>query len=368
MPLVAVVCVLLAPAALAHADLDVSVPMQGTHLAAPPSRVSVTFTEPIDPVGTDVRVVDAQGDVRDLGDKKVEGTTARPVVSVAMPGSLPDGPYRIVWRALSNKDGHPTSGTVGFAIGFGGQAPAGTTAAAIQVNVVVARFVMYAGFSLAFGAAAFLLWMAPAGYPSMAARVALLGGATLHAAGTLLLAADTAAASGIGFENLASSEVGLVWLVRMGLGVAAWLLALVWTFRPVQAGPAVVTLFLLGSALGSARLGHPFLQGVPTMVLDFLHLVAAATWVGGLVLLLFLVWQAERRPMPIEDLRRAAEGTVAAADDDERTLRPLEPVAHLCNVVRGRLRSFRHERRVLDGDLFGEDVLRQNDDDGPLPT
>lgn len=300
--LVAVAATLAVPGALAHAELESSEPAQGTHLESVPPRVSVTLTEPVDPVGTTVHVVDKDGAARDLGDVRI-ANGPHPTVSVGLPPDLPDGAYRIVWRALSSTDGHQTGTTIGFAIG-GFTPPEASAANPIPVTTVFARFLAYAGLSLAFGAAAFLLWMAPAGYPREAARMALAAGATLNVAGTLLMAADTASRASIPLSDLGTSEVGVVLITRLVLAAAAWFLAVVWTFRPVGAGPAVVTALLLGSALCSARLGHPYAQGPATMALDFAHLVSAATWVGGLALLLYLVWQAERRPMALDDLRR----------------------------------------------------------------
>ena len=290
------------PGALAHAELESSEPAQGTHLVEVPARVSVTLTEPVDPVGTRLHVLDKEGTARDLGDMNV-ANGPHPTISVGLPPDLPDGAYRIVWQALSSTDGHPTGSTIGFAIG-GFTPPEATASNPIPVNTAFARFLSYAGLSLAFGAAAFLMWMAPAGYPRAVARIALAAGATLNLAGTLLLTADTASRTGIALADLGTSEVGLVHLSRLALSAAAWLLAVVWTFRPVGAGPAVVTTLLLGAALYSARLGHPYAQGPAVMALDFAHLVSAGTWVGGLALLLYLVWQAERRALALDDLRR----------------------------------------------------------------
>lgn len=297
----ALLAVLLAAPVLGHATLQSSSPMQGAHLERAPDRVSVTLTEPVDVGGSSLHVLDSDRRRVDLGDQVVTAG-GNPTISVGLPANLPEGAYRMVWTALSRTDGHTTSGSVGFAIGSH-EAPAGTSDPELSVQSALARFLAYAGFSLAFGAAGFLLWMSPVGYPASTARMALLVGATLHAAGTVLFLAHTASGAGLALGEVGRTGVGQVLLLRTALAAAAWVLALLWTIRPVQAGPSVVTLLLLGSALGSARLGHAFTHGYAATALDLLHLVAAATWVGGLALLLFYIWQAGRGPVTMDELR-----------------------------------------------------------------
>jgi len=299
------------PDAAAHANLATSTPAQGMHLDAPPARATITFTEPIDPSGTHIAVLNATGDRVDLGDVAF-GSGSDWSISVGLPGKLPDGPYRIAWSALSGADGHETAGSVGFAIG-GFAAPAGTTSTAIPVGSALSRALEYAGFSLAFGAAAFLLWMPRGTFTERTGLVALGAGATLHLAGVTLLAANTAAQTNLDLAGLATSQVGQVLLLQVLLGACAWLLAILWAMRPVRMGPAVVTLLLLGSGAASARLGHPFGDGPVPAALDFLHLLSAGAWVGGLAMFLWLVRRAERTGLPVDELRRDGVrfGTVA---------------------------------------------------------
>jgi copper transport protein len=292
--------VALASPVAASADVVASSPTQGAQLAKAPLRANVTFSAAIEPAGSSIVVVDLAGERHDLGDMTLTGGS-RPTLSVGLHPEMPPGPYLIEWRALSS-DGHSSSGRIGFSIG-GGVAPP-SESQPLAWGPAIARFVAYMGFSLAFGAAAFLLWM-PYSHAPWAPRIALVAGATLHAAGTALLAANTAASTGIPMERFATFEVGQVLLVRLLLAFGAWSLALVWTFRPVRAGPAVVTALLLASALGSARLGHAVNEGSFAVALDLLHLVSAATWIGSLALLLYMVWRAQTHALPWRDLQLA---------------------------------------------------------------
>lgn len=291
----------LAAPVVASADVVSSHPAQGAQLDEAPSRANVTFSAAIDPTGSSIQVVDLAGKRHDLGDVTFTDG-GRPTLSVGLHIEMPPGPYRIEWRALSS-DGHSASGSIGFSIGAGIPPPQASESV-VPWGPAIARFVAYTGFSLAFGGAAFLLWM-PYGHVPWAPRTALVAGATLHAAGTALLAAHTAASTGIPFERFATFEVGQILLVRMLLAFGAWVLALVWTFRPVRPGPAMVTALLMASALGSARLGHAVNEGAFAVALDFVHLVTAATWIGGLALLLYMVWQAQTKVVQWSDLQLA---------------------------------------------------------------
>lgn len=287
-----------APQAMAHAELLYSSPPQGTRLDAAPARVSITFTEDIEPEGTSIAVRNATGVRVDLGDLRVEELR---VASVGLP-ELPPGPYLVTWRTISASDSHPEDGAFGFAVGdFDAPSPGGDRL--VPVQSALSRAVTYAGFSLAFGAAAFLLWMRPVGYPAGLARSVFLAGVTLHLSGVVLLAAGTAADAGVGLEGLANPqfEAGLWRLLAVAAGAMAWLLGLVWTVRPVAAGTAVVTALLLTSGLASANLGHPYGRGL--MAIDFVHLVSAATWTGGLVLLFLFMRRARQDGTPEEKVR-----------------------------------------------------------------
>jgi copper transport protein len=306
----AAVALALAPTAAAHAELLYSSPPQGTRLDEAPGRVTVTFTEDIEPEGTAIAVRNATGVRVDLGDLAIEELR---VASVGLP-PLPPGPYLVAWRTISASDGHPEDGTFGFAVGDF-EPPAAEGARLVPIQSALSRAVSYAGFSLAFGAVAFLLWMRPVGYPGGLARSVLLAGVTLHLSGAVLLAAGTAAGAGVGFEGLANPqfEAGLWRLLAVAAGAMAWVLALVWTVRPVAAGPAVITALLLASAVASANLGHPYGRGL--MAIDFLHLVSAATWAGGLVLLLLFVRRAGQQGTPEATVRAVGIrfGTLALA-------------------------------------------------------
>ncbi|HKC26476.1 MAG TPA: CopD family protein, partial [Jatrophihabitans sp.] len=103
---------------------------------------------------------------------------------------------------------------------------------------------------------------------------------------------------GIGFERLLSGAYGLHWTTRelgfvllLGAALLAQRLP-----RPIRACLAVTGAALAG--VGSALLGHAAAASAPTRTIaDALHLVAAATWAGALVVLAVMI------------LRRPADGS-----------------------------------------------------------
>jgi methionine-rich copper-binding protein CopC len=98
--------------ALGHADLRASEPADGAVLPAPPDRISLSFTEPMQV--TSLRLLDEAGRGRPL---RREGarTAATAEARAGVPGPLPPGAYRIEYRGLS-ADGHAGGGAVRFRV------------------------------------------------------------------------------------------------------------------------------------------------------------------------------------------------------------------------------------------------------------
>ena len=109
----AVVLASAAPAAFAHAFLDHADPRVGSEVDAGPSRVTLWFTEELEPAFSSVKVFDATGKEVDRGDGKPDRSDST-VMRVSVP-PLPAGKYRVVWRALS-MDTHVTKGDFTFQV------------------------------------------------------------------------------------------------------------------------------------------------------------------------------------------------------------------------------------------------------------
>jgi methionine-rich copper-binding protein CopC len=96
--------------AFAHAFLQHADPGAGATLRAPPKRVTLTFSEKLEPVFSGVAVTDSSGRNVEGGAVVIRGN------SMAVPlRSLPPGTYRVVWRVVS-VDTHRTEGAYSFSV------------------------------------------------------------------------------------------------------------------------------------------------------------------------------------------------------------------------------------------------------------
>ncbi len=118
-------------AASAHGVLERSAPAAGETLAVAPVHVDLWFSEPVDPVLSVVRVLDAAGvRVSGLSTPSVDGRRITVSAGGQPAGSLPDGAYMVRWRVLSTVDGHSTGGAFVFGIGDSARAGLSRTAGA----------------------------------------------------------------------------------------------------------------------------------------------------------------------------------------------------------------------------------------------
>ena len=99
-------------AADAHAMLDHASPAVGSTVAKAPSRLILTFTEPIEPAFSGATVRNAAGQRVDTGARAGSGKTA---LEVSLK-SLPPGTYKVNWHVLS-VDTHKSKGSFSFTVG-----------------------------------------------------------------------------------------------------------------------------------------------------------------------------------------------------------------------------------------------------------
>ena len=347
----ALVTLVTAVSAHAHATLQQTTPARGSTVEQQPTTVLFRFSEPVELNFSAVHVYDAAGEVVDDG-KVVHPGGRGADVAVGLRPELARGTYTATFRVIS-ADGHPVSGGFVFSIGEAGIAPtksvaelAGGVAVGAETTTAfaVARAVQYGAIALAIGAFSFLLlpWLgglravggAGADWRETSeAFVARVGGAfaIAVAAGVisglagLVLQAQTASASGVldamsptVIREVLETHFGFVWgsrvLVWLAFG-AFVLLAYRRKGMPVlqpavlsstglalprglggakSLVPMLVALTLL--AVSPALAGHANAQD-PTAVLlpiTTAHVVAISVWVGGLATLLFVLPGAMR--------------------------------------------------------------------------
>jgi len=305
----------LAGMADAHANYVRSNPASDARLVKPPTEIRIEFSEPPDPKGSDIQVLDTNGGRHDKGDVGPSGDPNGLRVSV---DPIPDGGYLVAWTATSAVDGHTTKGNFAFVVGNGPLPPVPQIAEAApppSLLEIAGRALSYAGIALGLGTAFFVLFVASTGIDPRRESWLLSIAGVIIVAGSLALVVDQGAKLpprlGImlavrAFAGLMLAAVSITPRLAMMRPVAAiagggvMTIGPLATFRPrrmiaLAAGVAAAmtaTLVSHATALGSLK----------SMALDFVHVLSVSVWTGGVVALLWCVLLA-RRDETAEDAR-----------------------------------------------------------------
>ena len=310
-----------APEARGHASLLETSPPPGAQLADPPSQIALLYTEPLNARLTSVGLVEVGGGKVDASTRVTAGRR----LELRPRRRLAQGAYRLEWRSVSTLDGHIREGSVGFGVGtasVGGafqleQGPLdgfGPARAAIRWLFYAALFFFAGGLFNAVlrrgGQAG--AWLTPD--PSVAdpaidrgdvARTATrrtVRAGWLAAIGSVaVVAVETLDAADGGWQGardfLLMGNAGISRLILMASLIAAAAVAR----RKPRVAAALTALALLAAAQGGHAAGvQPAALAVAT---DWVHLVAAAVWMGGIAQLAWAwlpsLWSGSR------EIRRA---------------------------------------------------------------
>ncbi|MDR7322267.1 copper transport protein [Catenuloplanes niger] len=299
--------------ASAHAVLQRTTPATQSVVQTAPGDVKLTFSEGVSPVSGKIQVIAPNGD-RVGGDPRAEGSTLIIPITADQRGT-----YLVSYRVIS-ADSHPVSGAFTFSVGATSAVPALTddgdeTDPVVKNTIPVVKFLGYAGLVLVVGPVLVLLFLWPARLsrrvPARLVRAGL-GLVAFSTLAALYLQAPYTSGGNIldagGLGDVVASAFGTALLVRLGL-----LAAIAIMLRPILAergdggrsGENMVDLIVL-AALGTAAVftwpltGHPSASPVAavSVVVDAVHLVSMAVWLGGLVMLVgFLLRQASEREL-----------------------------------------------------------------------
>lgn len=310
-----------APAAQAHAILIRSDPPVNARLQDPPPVVSAFFSEALDTRLSSLQVVNGEGKRVDSGETRFGPDSAQ--MSTDIPEALPPGFYAVRWQTLSSVDGHLLKGSYPFTLlNPDGSEPSGPRPTAEggagysggnpTVDTVVTKWVGLIGATMWVGALAFLLWVAAP--LTGAAREVTKGNAvrTVWASLALMAVAGVAElllqARRLGGLELIDEALRTVWGERwierqlLLLAVVGLAAAYGWTQRHGGRQSAAAWLALAGGfgyLLLVAMVSHG--SSIPgsfwAVAADFVHLAAAALWIGMLVqLVLFFAWVLRTTP------------------------------------------------------------------------
>ncbi|MGX1548894.1 copper resistance CopC/CopD family protein [Streptomyces adustus] len=326
--------------ASAHAALTGSNPAQGVVVDKAPTQISLTFSEQVALSDDALRVLDPKGKRVDTGKPaNTSGTT----YAVGLHSGLPDGTYTVTYQVVS-ADSHPVAGAYTFSVGAPSRTAVSADGPTVGGGVVgwlygFGRYLSYAGFIVLTGGAAFVLacWQRGAGVRAVQ-RLVVSGWITLTAAtlGLLLLRGSYTGSGKVGdifdlnlLGTVLQTKTGAALVSRLLLLAAAALFIAVLfgaydkreddEKRDLTFGLAIGgTVVAAGLAASWAMAEHAStgLQPGIAMPVDVVHLLAVATWLGGLATLLVALYRAPaHKPVDSGAVRRfsaVAFGSVLA--------------------------------------------------------
>jgi len=271
--------------AAAHAALVSATPGSGTVIRQAPKILTLVYDEEVVHQYARVTVIDARG--KNIAHApRVAGSTVTAPLGLAHRGS-----YTVRWRMVASDDGHATEGAFSYGVRVKPQPPGAVGSLNLPVAPEVLAWLQFVGIVLTGGLLAFRmarespvsLWVAAAG-----AAVAL------HAALFGFLAGAYPIVGGGGISNFVNTEIEPIragthlgqawmamtfaWLAVLGLIVGGW--AYPRHRERLLAGAGALGLAI---AFGLSWASHPDSHGALALIVDYIHLLAAALWVGGLM-------------------------------------------------------------------------------------
>ncbi len=341
-----------ATSASAHAVVVSSQPGDREQLAAPPTEVTVRFSEPVSMDLGGLTVLNS------FGDRVDSGGTNQPRADTLRTGlveGLGDGTYVTNYRVVSS-DGHPVSGAVVFSVGAPVDEPGASrvkegTRPGLEVLGAIGRFLAYAG-GLGAAGAGFFAWFLHDQAPDRKRldRPVIVAAAAGFGGQLVMVGAHAALASGSGLTAMFDPSV----IPRVLGGSPGWssvtfavgLVACAASMKAHNTTVAQCLSFygLVAVALSYALWGHEPPEKLLNFVGVTLHAASAAVWFGGLAgLLAVLRWRsgaavgvspdtAGTRPDAL--VSRALMGDVEGAGARDRRVGPgPEAAASLTDTV-----------------------------------
>lgn len=309
---IAVALVLPATAA-AHATIDKAFPATQSDVKRAPREIRLQFNESVTVTSRAIQVLAPNGTVLS-GRAKVsqDGRVVRAPVSRLERGAA----YTIRWR-VTGQDGHSPAGVYTFGIGV--KAPPPTEAVGAGGTTWkddLARWGLFVALALVIGPLVLrLVVLRGAVPPALEHRFHLLTTVAAFSAINVGIVGFVASASNalqLPLGELLYGDLqpfaektrsGVAFLVMtVGFGTVAGLLLVAWVFDWLQLRwPALLLSIGLvsGLSLSSHQATEPNSSWMSELA-DWLHLVAACVWVGGVATLAFCVWPLAK------DLRRRA--------------------------------------------------------------
>ena len=289
--------------AFAHVTLVDSEPVTQSRVDRPPTEVRLRFNEPVTITSNAVEVLAPNGTVLS-GTARTEDD-GRVVVAPVSRLRLGQG-YTVRWRVIG-EDGHSPAGV--FTFGVGVNAPPPTEAVGASGTTWrddVARWGLFAALALLIGPLTMRLLVLRGPVPGQLEHrfhlVSVIAAFLVIDVGIAAFVLRASNALQLPFVDLPYGDLqpfaektrfGIAFLVMtIGFGIVAALLLVGWVFDRLELRVPALLLsvaLLSGLSLSGHQGTEPNSSWISELA-DWLHLVAASVWVGGVASLAFLVW------------------------------------------------------------------------------
>ena len=300
---VAAAALILPGSALAHVVLISSEPITQSRVDTPPTEIRLRFSQAVTITSNAVEVLAPDGTVLS-GTARTEDDG---YVVVAPVSRLVDGKgYTVRWRVIG-EDGHSPAGV--FTFGVGVAAPPPTEAVGASGTTWrddLARWALFGALALLIGPLVVRLLILRGAVPSVLETrfhlVSVVAAFLVIDVGIVAFVLRASNALQLPITDLPYGDLqpfaektrfGVAFLVMtFGFGIIAALLLVGWVFDRLELrGPALAIAVVLASGLSLS--GHQATEPNASWLAelaDWLHLVAASVWVGGVAAIAFFVW------------------------------------------------------------------------------
>lgn len=326
------------PKSYAHAFTIKSDPSPSQSLSAPPSKVDVYFSEPIDLRYSTIKVLDTDGKQVDNKDEHNIGGDSTSL-SVTLPSGLKDGVYTVSTKVLSATDGHVVDNAFVFGIGeatipFQSSTQPGSQSI-LYIPNAIARFPAYVGQVLVVGAAFATLWLwrpiskiswlkdtlAPVRNRIDRSLIILMViGSVILVVSDFGIIYVQAKDIGTGIGEAIGTKFGSVWIARTMESFILLAVSLEIYFRRVWrkklglliTSPSkgeITSLLVIGLTIltTTTLIGHGATSGqLLPIATDFIHNLAASLWIGGVIYLAFIVAPKLKQATTLEEYVKAS--------------------------------------------------------------
>ncbi|MED4227216.1 copper resistance CopC/CopD family protein [Neobacillus cucumis] len=324
-------CLVLFPSlASAHAYIIKSTPYENEILNQVPKKVSIVFDESIQASFNSIEVFDSKGNRVDQKNGRIDPKNPS-MIETGLGSNLPDDTYSIKWRVVSS-DGHPVEGVIPFQIGKenhnqdSSSVSNQTKGYTPKMDLIIIRWLQYISNACLVGVLFLFLFILPKGILENSRliknfnKVILLSLFILFVSILLSLPLQEVIELGTSWSQIIRISL-LLDMVEYTLFGKIWIIQITGLFILF-----IFTYLLIKSKFNALWLWISFILGIGLLVsksftshaasstnvfltvpIDFIHLLSASIWIGGLIGLVALIplsRQMDTKTLFLETIQR----------------------------------------------------------------